>query len=174
MGIVLPMATMGEIIREARKRKKWSQQRLADEVGCVSSYIPRIEKGQHISLPLLEAICSRLDLPFKGLRRLNDVEFMKQTIGKLSDPLLKDRLFNALAEETDSGERFFCIHGHFIKEDSEESQRIKKLLNHPEKFTMLETELEEELLAEVRKMDDGRKSFTLELIRSLPKKSSKK
>lgn len=36
---------IGEIIREARKREKMTQQQLAENVGTNKSYISRIEKG---------------------------------------------------------------------------------------------------------------------------------
>lgn len=56
---------IGVLVREARERKKWSQEELADRAGGIGqSTIDRIEKGQFKRMPSsLPQICAALGVP---------------------------------------------------------------------------------------------------------------
>ncbi|HEY82231.1 MAG TPA: helix-turn-helix transcriptional regulator [Dehalococcoidia bacterium] len=57
------MSQLGDLIRRTRQRKGWTQDELAQKVGCKGSYIARIEKGrQRGSEELLFKIAKALDL----------------------------------------------------------------------------------------------------------------
>lgn len=174
MGTLMNMAKMGEMIKQARQRKGWSQERLGERVGCTGSHITYVEKGRHITLPLLESICDRLGLDLVEMRRLNDIEFLRKQIEKATDPDLRERLLNVLAEEGCEQPRVYRINDHLVQEGSEEYRQIQNLVKHPERFAVMEDAREAALLKEFRPMDDKQKSFVLELVSVLPKKSRKK
>lgn len=60
---------VGETIRDARDRKRWSQETLAKEAGGVGqSTIDRVEKGQFKRMPsVLPALCTALGIPLPDL-----------------------------------------------------------------------------------------------------------
>ena len=60
---------VGQIIKQARELKRWSQESLAREAGGVGqSTIDRIEKGQFKRMPSdLPAICAALGIPLPDL-----------------------------------------------------------------------------------------------------------
>ncbi|PIE99829.1 MAG: UDP-N-acetylglucosamine 1-carboxyvinyltransferase [Propionibacterium sp.] len=61
--IVTP-ETIGDMVKEARVRKDWTQQRLAEEVGTSQSSIHRIEDGrQNLSLGMIGRLAEALDAP---------------------------------------------------------------------------------------------------------------
>ena len=56
--------SLGIMIREARKARQWSQQRLADEINSSQSAVHRIEMGQqNVSLNMIERLASALEMP---------------------------------------------------------------------------------------------------------------
>lgn len=48
--------TIGQEVREARKKLRWSQSRLGEEVGCTGSTISHIENGYKVLPPVLAAV----------------------------------------------------------------------------------------------------------------------
>ena len=57
------MIKFGKIIRKERIRKRYTQQQLADLVGCGVSHITRIETGAvYPSVKLLEQIFNKLNI----------------------------------------------------------------------------------------------------------------
>jgi transcriptional regulator with XRE-family HTH domain len=62
-GYTLPgMQEPGEIIREAREKRDWSQKDLADRVGVSQVAIKKIESGQTVQSKFLPRVASVLDL----------------------------------------------------------------------------------------------------------------
>ncbi len=58
----------GEIIRQRRKARTWSQEKLAREVGISQNYISDIEKGKRTgTVDILQAIADVLDLTLDEL-----------------------------------------------------------------------------------------------------------
>lgn len=56
--------SLGNMIREARVARGWSQQRLADELGTAQSAVHRIENGQqNLSLNMIDRLALALDMP---------------------------------------------------------------------------------------------------------------
>ncbi|MDO5066226.1 MAG: helix-turn-helix domain-containing protein, partial [Propionibacteriaceae bacterium] len=56
--------SLGIMIREARVKRGWSQQRLADELGTAQSAVHRIENGQqNLSLNMIDRLALALDMP---------------------------------------------------------------------------------------------------------------
>lgn len=53
---------VGKKIRQVRKEHGYSQRNLAKELGITGSYLSKIEKGQTLSIPLLEKIAQFFDL----------------------------------------------------------------------------------------------------------------
>ncbi len=58
---------IGERIKEGRKRKRWSQERLAEEMDLTDVYISRIERGAQTNLKRLVQIANVLEIPFEYL-----------------------------------------------------------------------------------------------------------
>ena len=51
------LARIGNLIRDARKHRGWTQQQLADELSTSQSAVNRIERGhQNLSLEMLSLI----------------------------------------------------------------------------------------------------------------------
>ncbi len=58
---------IGQRIREARKKKGWSQERLSEEIDVAVGYISRIERGAQINLKRLAQISKVLDTKIEYL-----------------------------------------------------------------------------------------------------------
>ena len=59
---------MGNRIREARKRKGWTQENLSEELDVAIAFISRIERGKtEVSLKRLSQIARILDVPIEEL-----------------------------------------------------------------------------------------------------------
>lgn len=52
---------IGQRIREARRKKGWSQERLSEEIDVAVPYISRIERGDQVNLKRLAQISKVLD-----------------------------------------------------------------------------------------------------------------
>lgn len=59
---------IGERIREARKKKGWSQEKLAEEIDIATAFLSRVERGHsQINLKRLSQIANALDVPMETL-----------------------------------------------------------------------------------------------------------
>lgn len=58
---------IGERIKEARKSKGWSQEKLSEEIDVAVPYISRIERGDQVSLKRLAQIGKVLDTSLEYL-----------------------------------------------------------------------------------------------------------
>lgn len=59
---------IGERIREARKRKGWSQEKLSEEIDIATAFLSRVERGHsQINLKRLAQIANALDVPMETL-----------------------------------------------------------------------------------------------------------
>ncbi len=62
------LGRIGNLIRDARKHRGWTQQQLADELGTSQSAVNRIERGhQNFTLDMLSRIGEALDQPLMNL-----------------------------------------------------------------------------------------------------------
>ncbi len=62
------LARIGNLIRDARKHRGWTQQQLADELGTSQSAVNRIERGhQNLSLDMLSRIGEALESPLVSI-----------------------------------------------------------------------------------------------------------
>jgi UDP-N-acetylglucosamine 1-carboxyvinyltransferase len=62
------LARIGNLIRDARKHRGWTQQQLADELGTSQSAVNRIERGhQNLSLEMIARIGEALDSPIVSI-----------------------------------------------------------------------------------------------------------
>lgn len=75
---------LGKRIKEIRKSKNLTQERLAELIGIETSSLSGIESGRHFpSLPTIEKIAQQLDIEIKDLfefKHLQPVEDMKNNI----------------------------------------------------------------------------------------------
>ncbi len=59
---------IGERIREARKKKGWSQEKLSEEIDIATAFLSRVERGHsQINLKRLAQIANALDVPMETL-----------------------------------------------------------------------------------------------------------
>lgn len=58
---------IGERIKEARKKKGWSQEKLAEEIDVAVTFISRAERGHGINLKRLAQISEKLEVPLEYL-----------------------------------------------------------------------------------------------------------
>ena len=58
---------IGERIREARREKGWSQEKLSEEIDVAIAYISRVERGAQVNLKRLAQISKVLDVPIEKL-----------------------------------------------------------------------------------------------------------
>ena len=58
---------IGERIKEARKKKGWSQEKLAEEIDVAVAFISRAERGHGINLKRLAQISEELEVPLEYL-----------------------------------------------------------------------------------------------------------
>lgn len=58
---------IGERVREARKSKGWSQEKLSEEIDVGVAYLSRIERGHQVNLKRLAQIGKVLDIPIEKL-----------------------------------------------------------------------------------------------------------
>lgn len=58
---------IGERIKEARKNKGWSQEKLAEEIDVATAYISRAERGHGANLKRLAQISEKLNVPLEYL-----------------------------------------------------------------------------------------------------------
>ena len=62
------LARIGNLIRDARKHRGWTQQQLADELATSQSAVNRIERGhQNLSLEMIARIGEALDSPIVSI-----------------------------------------------------------------------------------------------------------
>lgn len=57
-----PPPSFGEVIREARKKREWSQEMLAEKAGVSRPTIARVERGDDVSTANLTKIADVLGL----------------------------------------------------------------------------------------------------------------
>lgn len=57
---------IGKTIALARHRKRWTQQRLADELGVAKSTVANWERGEHFPLRNLGAVEEALGISLEG------------------------------------------------------------------------------------------------------------
>ncbi len=68
---------LGRVIREARRKKGYSQESFADAVGLHRTYVGGVERGErNVSLHNLVRIASALDCSLSGLIRAAESESM--------------------------------------------------------------------------------------------------
>ena len=55
---------IGEEIKKARKQKKWTQKKLAEELGISVSYVQQLENGikSNPSFSIITDMCKKLDI----------------------------------------------------------------------------------------------------------------
>ncbi len=58
---------IGQRIKEARKRKEWSQEKLSEEIDVAVAYISRIERGEQVNLKRLAQISKALGISLEYL-----------------------------------------------------------------------------------------------------------
>ncbi len=58
---------IGQRIKEARRKKGWSQERLSEEIGVAVPYVSRLERGYQINLKRLAQISTALDVKLEYL-----------------------------------------------------------------------------------------------------------
>lgn len=59
---------IGERIREARKKKGWSQEKLSEEIDIATAFLSRVERGHsQINLKRLAQIANALEVPMETL-----------------------------------------------------------------------------------------------------------
>lgn len=58
---------IGERIKEARRKKGWSQERLSEEIDVTTVYISRVERGSGINLKRLAQISKALETSLEYL-----------------------------------------------------------------------------------------------------------
>ena len=58
---------IGQRIKEARKKKGWSQEKISEEIDVAVAYISRVERGNPINLKRLAQISHALDVPMEYL-----------------------------------------------------------------------------------------------------------
>ncbi len=58
---------IGQRIKEARRKKGWSQERLSEEIDVAVPYISRVERGDQINLKRLAQISTVLDVRLEYL-----------------------------------------------------------------------------------------------------------
>ena len=58
---------IGQRIKEARRKKGWSQERLSEEIGVAVTYISRVERGNQINLKRLAQISNVLGVKLEYL-----------------------------------------------------------------------------------------------------------
>ena len=58
---------IGERIKEARKKKGWSQEKLAEEIDVAVAFISRAERGHGINLKRLAQLSIALETPIEKL-----------------------------------------------------------------------------------------------------------
>lgn len=90
-------ALIGERIREARKEKGWSQERLSEEIDVAIAFMSRIERGQaHVNLRRLAQIAKALEMPLENL--ITGAE-------TASDKYLDEELYKILTQCTPDKQR---------------------------------------------------------------------
>lgn len=57
---------IGEAVRDARRKRKWSQIELAERAGVSRSSVLRVEKGDHTSTKILTKIMLPLGMSLKA------------------------------------------------------------------------------------------------------------
>ena len=104
---------IGDRIRQARKEKGWSQEKLSEEIDVATAFLSRVERGHsQINLKRLAQISKALDVPLEKLVTGTDVEMLATAIQSYKDidawndtPILKEESFNRLQEVmTEAGE----------------------------------------------------------------------
>ena len=58
---------IGQRIKEARRKKGWSQERLSEEIDVAVAYISRLERGCQVNLKRLAQISAVLDVKLEYL-----------------------------------------------------------------------------------------------------------
>ena len=79
---------IGDRIRQARKEKGWSQEKLSEEIDVATAFLSRVERGHsQINLKRLAQISKALDVPLEKLVTGTDT---------CSDKYLDKELYNIL------------------------------------------------------------------------------
>ena len=77
--------SLGQMIREGRKARGWSQQQLADELGTAQSAVHRIETGQqNLSLNMIGRLAEALEMPLIQTATAGHMNFQIKGPTKLS------------------------------------------------------------------------------------------
>lgn len=58
---------IGERIKDARRKKGWSQEKLSEEIDVAIAYISRVERGAQVNLKRLAQISKVLDISIEQL-----------------------------------------------------------------------------------------------------------
>lgn len=67
-GKYIDYGLIGERIRQARKQKGWSQEKLSEEIDLATAFLSRVERGRsQINLKRLAQISTALDVPLESL-----------------------------------------------------------------------------------------------------------
>lgn len=56
------MKEIGKKIKDARRKKKISQAKMAEEVGCSFATVLALEKGRNTGTSILSKVCDKLEL----------------------------------------------------------------------------------------------------------------
>lgn len=90
-------ALIGERIREARKKKGWSQEKLSEEIDLATAFLSRVERGRsQINLKRLAQISQVLDI---------SLESLITGVNTKSDKYLDKDLYNILINCTPDKQR---------------------------------------------------------------------
>ncbi|MCY4312482.1 MAG: helix-turn-helix transcriptional regulator [Gammaproteobacteria bacterium] len=73
-----------KVLRNARKRKGWTQQQLADQIGCTKDTVSRWERGDSLSVRshLRDPLCEKLQIKW---RELTDSDDRSKTSASISE-----------------------------------------------------------------------------------------
>jgi XRE family transcriptional regulator, regulator of sulfur utilization len=92
--ILYSAKVIGERIRRLRKKKSWSQARLAEEIGVSSNFIGHLERAEKsCTLETLEKLTIALD------SSLSELLFMSEKLGKSDNPEILIEFIDKLSDQ---------------------------------------------------------------------------
>lgn len=104
---------IGERIREARKKKGWSQEKLSEEIDVATAFLSRVERGHsHINLKRLAQISKALEVP---------LEKLVTGVDTASEKYLDKELYNILINCTPDKQRLIYNIAKAISEEDKKS-----------------------------------------------------
>lgn len=107
---ILPVMNIGNRIRLERKKRKWSQERLAREVDLTQGLISQIENGTNVSSKHLMAIARALDVSADWLETGKGEQRRLQTNGPMAlhyPPVIEDAV--AVVPDPDGSELVLIV-----------------------------------------------------------------